>query len=89
MNGFAWLLLAGVAAFWLACTAIVAIIGVAARREDPRVVVPDPWEDPSHQLAWDRLRAAVVQARADLERESTDFTSWEREVRPRRHQRVA
>jgi hypothetical protein len=89
MSGFAWLLLTGVAAFWLACTIIVAMIGVAAHRNDPRVVIPDPYERPSHQLAWDSLRTAVLRAREDLEREHADFATWEREVRMRRHRRAA
>jgi hypothetical protein len=89
MSGFVWLLLAAVASFWLACTMVVAMIGVAAHRKDPRVVIPDPHERPSRQLSWDRLRAAVLQARVELERERADFTTWEREVRARRNRRAA
>jgi hypothetical protein len=89
MNGFVWLLLAGVACIWLACTAIVAILGVAAHRNDPRVIVPDPYESPSHALAWDRLRDAVLEANVDLQRERTDFTTWEHEVRAGRSRPAA
>jgi hypothetical protein len=89
MSGFAWLLLAGVAFIWLACTAIVATLGVAAHRNDPRVVIPDPYERPSNALAWDRLRDAVLEANLDMHRERTDFTTWEREVRASRSRRAA
>jgi hypothetical protein len=89
MSGFVWLLLAGVAIIWLASTAIVATIGIAAHRGDPRVVIPDPYETPSHPLAWDRLREVVLQENADLARERADFTTWEREVRGRRSGRAA
>ena len=89
MSGFVMLAVAGVSALWLACALIVAMIGVAAHRNDPRVVIPDPYEPPSQQLAWDRLRAAVLQARLDLESERTDFATWEREVRSRQHRRAA
>jgi hypothetical protein len=89
MSGFIWLLLTALAFVWLACSVVVAIIGVAAHRNDPRVVIIDPHERPSSQLAWDRLRAAVLQAKVDLEHERTDFRSWERELGARRHRKVA
>jgi hypothetical protein len=89
MSGFVWLLLAGVAFIWLACTAIVATLGVAAHRNDPRVIIPDPYEGPSQALAWERLRDAVLQANVEMQREHTDFTTWEREVRTGRSRRAA
>ncbi len=89
MSEFVWLLLATVAFVWIAATAIVVVLGVAAHRGDPRVVMDDPWDDPFPRHAWDQLREAVVQANSDLERERSDFTSWEREVRPRRARRAA
>ena len=60
-----------------------------ARGSDPRVVIDNPHERPSNPLAWQRLREAVLQASADLEREDTDFSNWEREVKARRSRRAA
>jgi hypothetical protein len=89
MNEFVWLLLGTVAFIWIAATVIVLVLGAAAHRGDPRVVMEDPWDQPVPRQAWDQLREAVAQANADLERERSDFMSWEREVRVRRARRAA
>jgi hypothetical protein len=95
MSGFVLLLGAAVVFIWIACTAIVATLGFAAHRRHPRVVMADPWEQAASELAWDRLRQAVMAAQV-TERENepasepTNVTRWRTLARrPRRAARRA
>jgi hypothetical protein len=92
MSEFLWLLVAAAIVIWGLCVVVVAAIGVAAHRGDPRVIVDDPYES-AHTLTWDCLRDAVLRANAgldlDLDQERSDFTRWEVEVRARRSRRAA
>jgi hypothetical protein len=55
MNDIAFGVIITGATVWAASTVGVLVLGLAAHRKDPRVVIDDPWERPEVRAQWRRL----------------------------------
>lgn len=55
MNDIAFGVIITGATVWSVSTLGVLVLGLAARRRDPRIVVDDPWERPEVRAQWRRL----------------------------------
>ena len=55
MNDIASSVIITGATIWAASTLGVLVLGLAARRKNPRVIIDDPWERPEVRAQWRRL----------------------------------
>ena len=89
MIGLLWTVLGIIGAVWTISALGVALLVVAARGGDPRVVVDDPWvesgADSWEGPGWERLREAVLAAHR-VQLEDRDVARWEKELETMRDQ---
>ena len=81
MNFIGWLAVGALACVWGVSVLALALLAAAAHRDDPRVIVEDPWQKMAH--------GAPTLAEPTSVDEAIDFARWEIEAprRPSRTQR--
>jgi hypothetical protein len=71
MDGIAFGIVITGATLWAGSVLGVLLLGIAARRNDPRVVVDDPWERPDVAARWRAYERSVDSTEKDPAGRST------------------